>query len=285
METKPKALLMGCGYLNTRVGALLLERGYRVMATTRTPSRLDELAALGFEPVILDLARPDESSVWDLRPAAVVYAVAPGRRGDAQVAFGDGPQECARRILAGGRPLPRRLVFISSTGLFTEDHGGWVDEESPAEPPEERLQCLRATEDALSDQARREGLPAVILRLGGIYGPGRTPTEWLRREAMREKMARGRGDAFMNWVRVEDAAAATVLAIDKGRLGEVYVITDGNPVRRAEFYGEAARLAGLKLPPFAGEGGLGKRCRIDKARRELDFEPRYPSYREGLQEL
>lgn len=285
METRPTALLIGCGYLNTRVGSLLLQGGYRVKATTRTPARLDELAALGFEPVVLDLARPDESSVWDLRPTAVVYAVAPGRRGDPRVAFGEGPQECARRILAGGPPLPRRLVFISSTGLYTEDRGGWVDEESPAEPPAERLQCLRATEVALRDQARQEGLPAVILRLGGIYGPGRTPTEWLQRDAMREKMARGRGDAFMNWVRVEDAAAATVLAIDKGRSGEVYLITDGEPVRRTEFYGEAARLAGVELPPFAREGGLGKRCRIEKARRELGFEPAYPSYREGLRGL
>lgn len=309
MQGTPAAesiLVIGCGYLGKRLGALLVAEGARVTATTTSPERLEELRDAGLEPALLDLAGPAESEVWRQRyDGGVVYAVAPGRGGDARLAFHDGPLDCARRLMAASPLFPRRFVLVSSTGVYGESDGGWVDEETPAEPTDERLRWLVAAEAELRRLAAAEGFPAVIVRLGGIYGHGRSPAGWLLRPEMRERMTKGRGDAFMNWVRVEDAARATALALRRGRPGEIYVIADGEPVRRADFYGLAARRAGIELPPFAAEGGtstggrtdgepgaarrtagdLGKRVRIDKARRELGFTPRYPSYREGLADL
>ena len=243
---------------------------------------MEELRALGVEPAVLDLERPAESGVWDGRYAAAVYAVAPGP-GDPELAFRHGPLECARRLLAA--PAPPRFIFISSTGVYRESSGGWVDEETPAAPSEERLWSLVEGEDGIRQLAATEGLPAVILRLAGLYGPKRSPFEWLRRPEMIARITRSARDGWMNWIRIEDAAAATVLAIEKGLPGAVYQASDGTPVIRSEFYGHAARLAGIALPQFAAGGDLGKRLSIQKISTELGFAPRFPSYREGLEDL
>ncbi|MGQ9590083.1 MAG: NAD-dependent epimerase/dehydratase family protein [Planctomycetota bacterium] len=285
MTERATILIVGCGYLGARVGTLLLARGARVAATTRSPARLRDLAGLGFEPEILDLSRPDASAVWARAFGGVVWSVAPGRGGDARLAFREGPIACARKIAGGPGPAPVPFVFVSSTGVYAEDSGGWVDERSPAEPAEERLPWLREGEDALRDLSARGAVRAAIVRSGGLYGPGRSPLTWLLRPEMRASIARGRPDAYMNWIRVEDAAEAAVLALERGRPGEIYDAFDGEPVRRADFYGLAAELAGAAPLEFAGSGGLGKRVRGDKARAELGFRARFASYREGLRDL
>jgi nucleoside-diphosphate-sugar epimerase len=285
MSNSLQVLIVGCGYLGTRVGARFLERGYGVRATTRTPGRLPELESLGFDPAPLDLAHPGESAVWREEYASAVYAVAPGRGGNSRVAFRDGPIACARKLLDQPAGRLRKFVLISSTGVYSESDGGWVDEDSAAEPAEERLRWLREAEDELRGLAQEHGFPAVVLRLGGLYGPGRSPLEWLRRPEMRERIARSRGDGWMNWIRVEDAALVTELAAERGRPGEIYIGVDGHPIQRHQFYGTAAALVGLHLPEFAKDGDLGKRCSAKKAERELGFRPQYPTVQEGLSEL
>lgn len=285
MSERTTILIAGCGYLGARVGTLLLARGTRVVATTRSSVRLPVLAGLGFEPEILDLADPDASAVWERAFGGAVYSVAPGRGGDARLAFREGPLACARRLAEGSGPAPVPFVLVSSTGVYAEDSGGWVDETSPAEPAEERLRWLREGEDALRDLSARGSLRAAIVRSGGLYGPGRSPLAWLLRPEMRASVARGRGDAYLNWIRVEDAAEAAIRALERGRPGEIYDAVDGEPVRRADFYGLAAELAGAAPIEFASSGGLGKRVRGEKARSELGFRPRFASYREGLRDL
>jgi len=285
MATPSQALIVGCGYLGIRVGGLLRTRGWRIMATTTTPSRIPELAALGFDPVILDVSKAEDSPVWKQYHDAVIYAVAPGRSTDPRIAFHEGPLCCAGHLLSTTLPLPRRFVHISSTGVYSEQGGDRVDEESPADPPEERLQWLRKAETALQELAARKGLPAVILRLAGLYGPGRSPDLWLRRPEMRERISSACGEAYMNWVRVEDAAGAVILAIERGRPGEIYNIVDNEPVTRLDFYTRAARRASLAVPRFSGSENLGKRCSAQKARVQLGFEPSFPTYREGLSDL
>ncbi|MBI4604144.1 MAG: NAD-dependent epimerase/dehydratase family protein [Planctomycetes bacterium] len=278
-----RVLVIGCGYLGSRVGAALLRRGTRVTATTRRPERLDELREQGFEPALLELAAPEASAAWISRPGAAVYCVSPGPGGDAKLAFRRGPALAAERILEAGGPAPSRFVLVSSTGVYAPRDGSWVDETSPGEPTDERHRALRAGEEDVLRLARERGLHAVVVRLAGLYGPGRSPGEWLRRPGMHERVLRGGREAWMNWVRVEDAAEAAVLALERGRAGEVYLVSDGSPVRRGDFYREAARLAGLPPPELPSDPrDLGKRCSIEKARQELGYEPRYPSWREGL---
>ncbi|HVR74092.1 MAG TPA: SDR family oxidoreductase [Planctomycetota bacterium] len=282
-----RALIVGCGYLGTRVGSLLRENGLAVTATTTRSERMPELCSLGFEAALLDAARLETSTVWTERHDAVVYCVAPGRAGDPVAAFRDGPARCLERLRESQSPPPRSFVFVSSTGVYHQRDGSWVDEESPAEPTEERHQHLRAGEEAVLAASREMGIEAAsVLRLGGLYGPGRSPVEWLRRPEMRERILRGGAEAFMNWVRVEDAARAVALALERAEGGGVYLIVDGNPVRRGEFYRFAAEIARLPAPEFPSDpSDLGKRCSGRKAAADLRFAPRLPSYREGLLEL
>jgi nucleoside-diphosphate-sugar epimerase len=172
---------------------------------------------------------------------------------------------------------------VSTTGVHAQADGSAVGEESAAEPLEERSRMIRSAEERLLDLARRGEAPALVLRLGGLYGPGRSPIEWLRRPAMRERILGGGREAWMNWVRVEDAALALALAVESGQPGEVYLITDDEPVRRGDFYRLAAERGGLPAPDLPSRpDDLGKRCSNRKARAELGFAPRFPTYREGL---
>lgn len=285
MTAARRALVIGCGYLGLRAGEILVLRGFRVTGTTTRSGRFAEIEARGLEPALLDLEAPGKSAVWSGEYDAVLHCAAP-RGGNTGVVFRDGVLDAARRI-AFRRDAPRHaFVYASSTGVLSEREGGPVDEESAANPLEERHGVIREAEEALLGLARSGRLPAIVLRFAGLYGPGRSPVEWLRRPEMRARLLRGRADAFLNWIRIEDAAEAAALAIDKGRPGQVYLISDGSPVRRTDFYAAAARAAGIDLPAFEGtDNDLGKRCSNAKARRELGLEPRFPSYREGLADL
>ena len=126
MSGQLRALIAGCGYLGTRVGALLRDRGIRVTATTRSPARAAELASIGFEPAILELGRVEEDPLWGGHFDLVVHAAAPGRDGDPRTVFHDGALACARRLLDAPEP-PRRFVYISTTGVYAErGGGGWT---------------------------------------------------------------------------------------------------------------------------------------------------------------
>lgn len=277
-----KVLILGCGYLGTRVGTLCHEQGMIVTGTTRNSQRFAELAALGFKPEILDLAHPTASKLWGEPHDFVLYAMAAGRSGNPELAFASGALACAR-LLRECEVRPRAFVFISSTGVYGQNDGAVVDEESAANPAAARPQLLRKGEEELLEFSRKEDFPVVILRLGGLYGPGRSPLEWLGRPDMRERLSRGGHEAYMNWVRVEDAARAAVLAFERGGAGEIYLVVDDEPVRRGEFLSHAAsqaKLPALSLPSRPTE--LGKRCSNRKARLDLGFRPAFPTYREGL---
>ena len=277
------ALIIGCGYLGTRVGQRLREGGYEVHATTRHRERLDPLSRQGFHGILFDLQNATGHRVFQTRYDAVVYAVAPGRDGDPRLAFVDGLQACLQSFRALS---PTRLVFLSSTGVYGQDDGSWVDEESAVQPPAVRPRLLVDGEQLVLAAAREQAVPGVVLRLGGLYGPDRSPVDWCRATEWRERLARGSAQAFMNWVHADDAAQAVVLASEGGRAGEIYVVVDNEPIRREEFYGFACERSGAPpLELFSDPEQLGKRCSNKKAREQLGFEPRFPSYREGLAAL
>jgi len=275
-------LILGCGYLGTRVGTMCHGQGMIVTGTTRNSQRFAELEALGFKPAILDLEDPAASTLWKRPHDFVLYAVAAGKDGDPELAFASGALACAR-LLREREACPRAFVFISSTGVYAQNDGASVDEDSPTNPGTKRPQLLCKGEEDLLEFSRREDFPVVILRLGGLYGPGRSPVEWLGRPDMRERLSRRGREAYMNWIRVEDAASAVVLAFERGRAGEIYLVVDDEPVRRGEFLGYAASQAGLPEPSLPSRPAeLGKRCSNRKARLELGFRPAFPTYREGL---
>jgi nucleoside-diphosphate-sugar epimerase len=180
-----------------------------------------------------------------------------------------------------------RFIYISSTGVYGQREGQWVDEDSRCEPTRAGGQaCLAAERNLL---ASRWSQRAIILRLAGIYGPHRLPR---LSELMAGQPLSTDPEGVINLIHVEDAARTVLVAAEASvPLPRVFVVADGQPVARGEFYATLARLAGAPPPRFdaaaasprsRGQGGGHKRVSNRRMLCELGVAPRYPSYREGL---
>ena len=140
-----------------------------------------------------------------------------------------------------------RLVFASSTGVYGQVDGGWVDEDSPAEPRSESGRACLEAESVIRSYDEEGGLASTILRFSGLYGPGRI----MRREALlRGEPIAGDPEKFLNLIHIDDAAAAAVAALDRGQPGGLYLVSDDRPAPRREFYGLAAESLHAPAPRF-----------------------------------
>jgi nucleoside-diphosphate-sugar epimerase len=266
------AFIAGCGYLGRRVAARWAAAGRRVFALTR--GNADALRASGVQPVVGDVTDP--AALREL-PAArtVLYAVGRDR----------GQNKTMHEVYVDGLghvldtlPRPGRFVYVSSTGVYGQTDGGWVDESSPTEPAEESGRVVLAAERLL-----RSRLPeAIVLRFAGIYGPGRL----LRKAAiLKGEPLVGDADKWLNLIHADDGAAAVLAAEERARPGATYTIADDEPVTRRAFYTHLAELLGG--PPAAFDhrpepGAANRRVSNRTARAGLGWSPAYPTYREGL---
>ena len=190
-----------------------------------------------------------------------------------------------RAVLDALPPGVRRVILVSSTGVYGEQAGGWVDELSPCRPSRESSRAMLAAEQALAEH--RLGPLGVVLRLAGIYGPGRLPR---RAEMLSGGPLPIAAAEQVNLIHVEDAAAAVLAAEDHAQPPRTYVVSDGHPVQRREYFSELARLLGLPQPSFrdplpdqpAGRRGGDKRVNNARMLSELHLTLAYPTYREGL---
>lgn len=276
-------LVFGAGYLGGRVARRWQARGHTVYVVTRSPQHAEAFAAANFRPLLADVTQP--ATLYNL-PAAecVLYAVGFDRQryNSMRRVYVDGLRNVLDALPAG----TQRLIYISSTSVYGQSAGQTVDEASLCEPASPGgAVCLEA-EQTLA--AHRLGRQAVILRMAGLYGPGRLP--------LAERLQRGEpipADAhgLINLIHVEDAADV-VLAAEAAALPSLYVVADGAPVLRRDFYTELSRVLGCPPPKFAdpdpptGRRGAGNK-RVSNARllAELPVRLRYPSYRQGLAAL
>jgi nucleoside-diphosphate-sugar epimerase len=238
------------------------------------------LLALGLEPIVCDVLEPD--SLRTLPPTeTVVYSVG----------FDRSAGQLMRDVYVKGLhnycvlgPVPRRLLYISSTGVYGQSQGEEVDETSPAEPGDDTGMIVREAEICL----HRHHPGAIVLRCAGIYGPGRL----LRSEnPLAGEPVRGDPDKWLNLIHVEDLAAAVLAAEARGQPGAVYNICDDRPVHRGEFYARLAELVGAPPPHFISPGPgdplprrmlANRRISNRRMHQELQVVLRYPSYAEGL---
>ena len=266
------ALIVGCGYLGRRVAARWVAAGRRVAALTRRNAA--PLSKLGVEPVVGDVLDP--ATLRNLPPArTVLYAVGMDRTAGRSM----------RDVYIGGLghvlntlPPPGRFVYVSSTGVYGQTGGEWVDESAPTVPTEGAGRVVLEAEGLL-----RARLPAaVVLRFAGIYGPDRL----LRKQPLLagEPLA-GDPEKWLNLAHVEDGADAVLAAEARAAGGETYHVADDAPVRRRDFYTLLADL--LNAPPARFDprpepGAANRRVSNRAARERLGWVPRYPSYRQGL---
>jgi nucleoside-diphosphate-sugar epimerase len=278
--------IVGCGYVGRRVAAAEQARGKRIGALARTLESAAPLRTLGVEPVRGDLDDPDSLAGLDVAGQGVYYFAPPpagGLRDTRMTAF-----------LAAIAPRPpRRIVYISTTGVYGDCHGEWVDETRAPNPTADRARRRLDAEKQLRAFGVRTGCEVVILRVPGIYGPDRLPVERLRKglPLLREDEA-----PWSNRVHADDLVAACLAAMARGRAGAVYNVSDGHPSTMTDYFRRVADALGLPRPPEISRAEAGDRIdagmlsylaeskRIDnrRMREELGVPPRYPTLAEGL---
>ena len=283
--TSKTVLIAGCGYVGSALACELQKRGHAVWALRRSKPALKDLSAIGIQSVQADITKPETlknlpKTDW------VVICVSPNERSPEayRKTYIEGVGNLIR-VGAGFKPAPtiKRILYISSTSVYGQKNGEWVDENSPVEPEHETGKILLEAEK----QVLHSGVPAVIFRLGGIYGAGRNRITFLKQNT--EEIAQGQD--YINLIHVADIVSGAILLLERGKSGEVYLGVDDEPVTRKEYFSEISCLLGIPPPVFAGHkeesfvtGRTNKRCRNEKLK-ALGFEFKYPSFREGYREL
>ena len=271
-------LSIGHGFSARALGKHLVAGGWRVIGTTRSEEKADLLYAEGIEPVIW----PDADLTLYIEEANyLLSSVAPNEEGDPVLnAYAD--------HLRGAQF--DWVGYLSTTGVYGDHQGGWVDETTPPAPSTRRGE-LRVMAEGLW---RDLGLPLHIFRLAGIYGPGRGPFEKLRRGNARRIIKSGQ---VFSRIHVEDIAQVLAASIAKPRAGAIYNLCDDDPAPPQDVIAYAAELLGMPVPPdedfdtaemrpmarsFYAES---KRVRNDLIKSELGVKLRYVSYRDALEKM
>lgn len=274
-----QALMVGCGDVGLRIAQRLLAHGVTVTGIVRRQSVVDRLAQQGVRAVQMDL---DADPAAELPAADWVFWCAP-------------PPNIGSIDTRLRRYLPqlaeRRVVYGSTTGVYGDCGGRWIDEDEPPAPLHDRGRRRLDAETAL----RESGLDHVVLRIPGIYGPGRWPLERLRSGAPVIDPAEAPPS---NRIHADDLAAVAILAAESGVTGRVYHVGDGAPTTMTDYFYSVADHFGLPRPPAISLAAAravftptqwsfiegAKRLRVERARDELGFTPVYASLSQALAE-
>jgi len=273
-------LVAGCGWLGEALARVLVGRGHRVTGIRRDPARAAALAALGVEPLALDLAtRGAEARL----PASDAIVACQSAGADGEAAYRAAYVDALRPLLAAASRSGARLVYTGSTGVFGQRDGSDVDEETPPAPASAAAAVLVDAERLVRDAAAR-GTHGAVLRLSGLYGPGRAGIlERVRHGAL----ALGPGDdAWMNFCHRDDAVAFVLAALERAPAGAVLHGSDARPATRREVVELIS--ARLGIPPPRSDRpapGPNRRIRSAKSRALLGVALRHPSFADGLATL
>lgn len=276
MHTALRVVMVGCGDIGSRVALILQQKGYVVHGLRRNSSKLPAAIV----PIVADLNDPKCPADWPQQAIDyVVYVMAAQSMTEAgyQHAYVQGQQHLYS-WLAQHQQQPKRVIFVSSTSVYGQDDDSWVDEQSPTVPKRWSGQIMLEAEQL----ALNSGYSATVVRLSGIYGPGR---DMLIRQVRDGYHAPGLHH-YTNRIHADDAAAliaSVVLADTQGQtLEPIYIGVDDAPVELAEVVAwlqqqlHVSSIDGLELRRRAGS----KRCRNARAR-ALGWTPQYSSFREG----
>ncbi len=279
-------LIFGCGYLGSRVADLWLENGGQVFAVTRSAARVKQLQERGLTAVVADINQP--KTLHELpQVETVLFAVGYDRSAGRSI----------HEVYVGGLgnvldALPaatERIVYVSSTGVYGQADGGWVDEESECRPTREGGRACLDAEGLLA--AHPQGKKSIVLRMAGIYGPGRVPR---RRDLESGRPIPAPAHGYLNLIHVDDAARVVLDVERKAFPPQLYLVADGNPVSRREYFRYLAQLISAPEPQFVepkDDSPAAKRATADKRisnRKlidEIGVELQFPSYQAGLKHI
>jgi nucleoside-diphosphate-sugar epimerase len=280
--TIPYLFCFGFGYSAHVLARRLAAEGWTVGGTCRTADKASALRAAGFPVEVFDRDHPLSGEALD-GVTHLLVSVPPDAGGDPVLAMHG-------EDIAGIKGLSW-LGYLSTTGVYGDRGGAWVDERAGLSPSGERGYRRVAAEAGWLELCDRRGVPVHIFRLAGIYGPGRSPFEALR--AGTAKRIDKPGQVFSR-IHVEDLARVLASSISRPRLGAVYNVCDDDPAAPEAVVAHAAELLGMPPPPLvpfeAAELSPMARSFYDDNKRvsnqliknELGVTLRYPDYRAGL---
>ncbi len=280
-------LIIGCGDIGERVARLERSEGCVVAGLVRSEKSARRLRAAGIQPITVDLDVPASLHNLPVKDAVVYYFAPPPGEG-----VTDPRMETFVSLLTPSN-LPQRIVLISTTGVYGDCHGEWVTEERPPNPQVDRARRRLAAETTLQRWSKTSGVPIVILRVPGIYGPGYLPEERLRSG---EPVLREDESPFSNRIHADDLARICIAAARHDHPGVLYNVSDGHPTTMTDFFYRVADVLGIPRPPAItreearhrlGPGMLSyleesKRIDNRRMREELDVELMYPELTAGL---
>ncbi len=271
-------LSFGHGFSARALAERLVPQGWRVVGTTRSADKLAGIAATGVEPLLW----PGSDVGAVLREVShLLISAGPGPEGDPVL-------NALKDEIAEVAPKLRWAGYLSTTGVYGDHQGDWVDETTALTPATKRG---LARVDAEAAWRAIPDLPLHIFRLAGIYGPGRGPFAKVRKGTARRIIKKGQ---VFSRIHVEDIAQALDLSIARPDSGAIYNLCDDDPAPPQDVIGHAAELLGLPLPeavdfetaemtPMARSFyAESKKVRNDRIKAALGWQPKYPDYRTGL---
>jgi len=238
-EHSNKALIVGCGYVGKRL-AQKLQASSSVHAVVRSEARRDALNEAGIDASTLDLDRPQSRTFPNelIEHAALFYLAPPPAEGLSDTRLD--------RFLRIVNASPSVFVYISTTGVYGDTGGGEVDETTRVNPQTQRAERRVSAEDMTRVWCTENQVRRLVLRVPGIYGPGRLPVERLQRGEPVIALAEA---GITNRIHVDDLVAACIAAAGNTEARGVYNVTDGNSISGTEFTLRVAQLTNLPPPP------------------------------------
>ena len=279
-----RLFIFGLGYSGLAIARAAQAAGWSVAGTVRTPAKAEGLRARGIEAHVFDGTRPIDTAALGHAPH-VVCTIAPGTGGD--------PALGASAAALRGAPW---LGYLSTTGVYGDRGGDWVDEATPPRPAQPRSIERLAAEQAWQALGGASGAAVTLFRLPGIYGPGRSALDQVR-SGMARRIDKP-GQVFSR-IHVEDIAGAVMAALARREAGGIFNVADDLPAPSGDVVAFACELLGVAAPPaipwdeaeptlspmarsFYAES---RRVRNERLKRELGVTLRYPTYREGLRAI
>lgn len=284
-----RVLIVGAGYIGLPLGAELVRRGHDVCALRRDPAAAGALTAAGLKPLFADITQPAGLAPLPHEFDWVVNCAASGGGGaeDYRRVYVAGMQNVIDWLAPKERNASPRFVYTSSTSVYGQIDGSTVDEMSATEPAAETARILLDAERTLLAGARERNFPAMILRVAGIYGPGRG--HWFRQFLRGEARLDGDGARILNMIHRDDVVGCICAALERGQGGEIYNAADDEPVSQLEFFSWLSARLQRPMPAASPKNGdaarkrgvTNKRVSNQKLKERLGYRFMYPTFRQG----
>lgn len=283
-ESQRSILIVGCGYLGLRVVQAAALLGWNVFGTSRRDARRTEIEAAGGKFVHFDITDP---STHINLPAVESWLWCPAFDRQQSLPIEEVVVRGLENSVTGAASPPNRLVFVSTTGVYHQSSGEWVDEKSDTRPVGESGKAHLKAEVFVQNWASQAVRSGLVLRLSGLYG--------LNRLIRRKSIEQGEPiacdpDSWLNLLHIDDATSACVAALSSTNVDSasgLYCVSDDHPVLRRDFYELSARLLNAPKPRFVApspsEYGGNRRVANRQFKTCFGWQPQYPGIETGLQ--